>query len=353
LALPDSSPLITTVIPTYRRPKLLRRAIKSVLAQTYPHFQVCIYDNASGDETEAVVREMSAEDPRIRYHRHPENIGGFKNFVYGMERVETPFFSLLSDDDVLLPEFFQKAIDGFGKHPEAMLSGLATIHMDDGGQVWSVSLHDWQEGFYAPPEGLLAMLKYRHPDWTGILFRRDVLHKVGFLDEETNEPADLDFELRIAARWPIVISREPGAILVLHRDSVTSSVRLDSLWPAWQKIIRNLMEDENISLDVRAHARDSLLRFFRRHYFALGGLAFVVNKDWRQAEQAAAILRDSYHRPAQALLLRGLSWVSRKVPPAYWLMSGLNALRKSLRSFKKPLILSRYAGYASLLDLAN
>ena len=33
-------PLITTIIPTYRRPKLLQRAIKSVLNQTYPHFQV-------------------------------------------------------------------------------------------------------------------------------------------------------------------------------------------------------------------------------------------------------------------------------------------------------------------------
>lgn len=46
-----TEPIITAVIPTYRRPRLLRRAIKSVLAQTYPHFQVCVYDNASGDET--------------------------------------------------------------------------------------------------------------------------------------------------------------------------------------------------------------------------------------------------------------------------------------------------------------
>ncbi|MEK7713004.1 MAG: glycosyltransferase, partial [Nitrospirota bacterium] len=35
-------PLITTIIPTYRRPKLLRRAIKSALNQTYPHLQVCV-----------------------------------------------------------------------------------------------------------------------------------------------------------------------------------------------------------------------------------------------------------------------------------------------------------------------
>jgi len=54
-------PLITTIIPTYRRPKLLRRAIKSVLGQTFPHFQVCVYDNASGDETPDVVAEISSK----------------------------------------------------------------------------------------------------------------------------------------------------------------------------------------------------------------------------------------------------------------------------------------------------
>ena len=68
----SSAPLITTIIPTYRRPKLLQRAIRSVLNQTYPHFQVCIYDNASGDDTAAVVAEIAKGDPRVKYHCHPK-----------------------------------------------------------------------------------------------------------------------------------------------------------------------------------------------------------------------------------------------------------------------------------------
>jgi|GEM_PF-4090006 len=100
-----AKPLITTIIPTYRRPKLLRRAISSVLNQTYPHFQVCVYDNASGDETASVVAELSKEDPRVKYHCHAENIGATENFIYGMEHVEIPFFTLLSDDDLIFPNF--------------------------------------------------------------------------------------------------------------------------------------------------------------------------------------------------------------------------------------------------------
>jgi glycosyltransferase involved in cell wall biosynthesis len=97
----ESKPLITTIIPTYRRPKLLRRAIKSVLNQTYPHFQVCVYDNASWDETADVVAEIAKKDARVKYHCHAENIGAIRNFNYGMVHVNTPFFSFLSDDDIL------------------------------------------------------------------------------------------------------------------------------------------------------------------------------------------------------------------------------------------------------------
>jgi glycosyltransferase involved in cell wall biosynthesis len=117
----DDSALITTIMPTYRRPERLKKAIQSVLKQTYPHFQLCIYDNASGDATAEVVAEF-AKDARVKYHCHPENIGSAENFQYGLSHVETPFFSFLSDDDFLLPEFYEETLRGFKKFPEAAFS---------------------------------------------------------------------------------------------------------------------------------------------------------------------------------------------------------------------------------------
>jgi glycosyltransferase involved in cell wall biosynthesis len=49
---------ITTIIPTFMRPQLLGRAIRSVLGQSYPHFEVHVYDNASGDETPQSLRSL-------------------------------------------------------------------------------------------------------------------------------------------------------------------------------------------------------------------------------------------------------------------------------------------------------
>ncbi|MGH9450712.1 MAG: hypothetical protein ACRD11_09230, partial [Terriglobia bacterium] len=74
-----------------------------------------------------MVDELAKEDSRVQYHCHPENIGSLPNFIYGAERVETPFFSFLSDDDLLLPAFYETALAGFEKYPEAFLSATATV----------------------------------------------------------------------------------------------------------------------------------------------------------------------------------------------------------------------------------
>jgi len=220
-----SKPLITTIVPTYRRPKMLGRAIRSVLSQTYPHFQVCVYDNASGDETASVVTEIAKTDARIKYHCHTENIRSEGNFTYEMEHVETPFFSFLSDDDILLPEFYQTAMEGFENFPDA------TIHMTNKGRIACVPLSDWQrDGYYIPPDGLLEMLEKGHPTWAAILFRKKVIEKIGAFDQDLSVAHDLDFELRIAARFPFVVSQKPCAILVLH--PLTYGVLADflSMW---------------------------------------------------------------------------------------------------------------------------
>src|SRR5579863_2991538 len=104
---------ITTIITTRQRPALLKRAINSVLNQTYSNFEVCIYDNASNDETEKIVRAFAERDSRVKYHCHSSNIGLMSNYKYAFGQLRSPLFSLLSDDDFLLPCFYETALKGF------------------------------------------------------------------------------------------------------------------------------------------------------------------------------------------------------------------------------------------------
>ena len=61
------------VLPTYNRAWGLEPALRSVLAQTEPSFEVIVMDDASTDDTAKVAAAFV--DPRVRYHRQPVNAG--------------------------------------------------------------------------------------------------------------------------------------------------------------------------------------------------------------------------------------------------------------------------------------
>jgi GT2 family glycosyltransferase len=324
-----STPLITTIIPTYRRPQLLRRAIGSVLAQSYPYFQIFVYDNASGDETATVVRALAKADPRVKYHCHPENIGGFKNFVYGMERVETPFFSLLSDDDVLLPDMYQVALAGIDGFPEAMISAAPTIQVDEQAQrVLCVPILSWRAGLYTPPAGMLAMLQDRHlPVWTGMLFRREVLEKVGNLDEKVRDTSDLDFQLRIAAHFPIVVSLKPVAIHVIHSGCQHATGTFEERYGGWPRMIRKISTDETIPYHARRQAADVLNEYLKT-YLSRTVLSFIVRGEWENVDKAIDMLQNHYHPTLRCSLLSVLARTCRSIPPVHVLLKGVRAVKR-------------------------
>lgn len=203
--------LITTIIPTYRRPKLLKRAIESALNQTLDRIVVHVYDDASNDETEEVVRECMKKDPRVHYLRHPENIGLLRNYQFGLSQVKTPYFSFLSDDDVMFPWFYEETMKGFEQFPEAALSAGSAIIMSEKGKVIRVPMDLWErEGVFSPPEGLLQMIS-KYPVPSCALFHRKVIDAVA-IDMTNGLTWDCDYFLQIAARYPIYISKRPCGI---------------------------------------------------------------------------------------------------------------------------------------------
>lgn len=242
----NHSPQITTIIPTFRRPVQLKRAILSVLNQTYPHFEVWVYDNASGDETASIVAELAREDSRVKYYCHSKNINAAPNFDYGMQHVKTPFFSFLSDDDVLLPEFYETAMAGFHEFPQAAFSAGAVIDMTEQGRFLAISkTTTLDRELRSPPEGLFNMIT-DYINWTAILFRHEIVSKVGGLDF-TVKPIDFDFVLRAASRFSYVVSKKPCGIFVHHPSSYSGKSGLKMIWPSWPKIIQNLKDLDCIS----------------------------------------------------------------------------------------------------------
>src|SRR5207253_274107 len=114
----------------------------------------------------------------------------------------------------------ETALAGFDSRPSALFSAGSTVEVSADGVVRYVPFGLWaREGAYDPPSGAFAMLDNRHPTWTTILFRREALEQVGYIDLDVGPPSDLDYELRVAARFPIVVSFRPCGAYVHHAES--------------------------------------------------------------------------------------------------------------------------------------
>jgi len=108
-----SRPLFSIIMATYNRANLLRRAIRSVLNQSYQNFELIIVDDASPDNTEEVCRSFA--DPRIVYHKHDHNRGVLAARNKGFDLARGDYTAILDDDDELLPGALETAVDKFGE----------------------------------------------------------------------------------------------------------------------------------------------------------------------------------------------------------------------------------------------
>jgi GT2 family glycosyltransferase len=310
--MPASRPLVTTVIPTYRRPQLLRRAIESALNQTRTDGKVAVYDDASGDETEAVVRELAARDSRVTYHRHETNLGLTGNFRFALEHVETPYFSILSNDDMLLPRLYEAGISALESHPEAAFVATQVIHVDDHERV--IRLHfPWRPGVYAPPDGLLRLIAWGAPAWAGIIFRSSLLTELGNLDPQTDTLIDYDFQIRIAARKPYVVDPTPGAVFFHRRASISGEARLDGTWPGWLRLMQNLANDESVAPKIREEAGAILEQQLISRLYGVGVVS-SRHANFSDARQAADLLSSKYGLESKARRVRMFASTYQRLP---------------------------------------
>jgi glycosyltransferase involved in cell wall biosynthesis len=104
------SPLVSVAVPVWNGEQYLVRALDSILAQTLTDFEVVILDNASTDSTPAIAQGYVARDPRVRYIRHPQNIGSNPNFNAGARATAGRYLKWLAADDAVDPTFLERCV---------------------------------------------------------------------------------------------------------------------------------------------------------------------------------------------------------------------------------------------------
>jgi glycosyltransferase involved in cell wall biosynthesis len=196
-------PKVSVCIPTYNRIELLPFAIESVLRQSYTDFELIICDDGSTDETPQLMGKLT--DRRVRYLRHPQNIGKSNNMRSGFEAATGDYFIKFDDDDRLTPEFLSRTIAILDQ--DSTLDFVGTDHWiidinnqrqetqtEQNSQRWG--RRDLSPG---PVENLLKVVFVQQSFQIGAtLFRRSALLDVGYMRPNLQNCEDNDLFVRLA-----------------------------------------------------------------------------------------------------------------------------------------------------------
>ena len=122
---------LSICIPTYNRALHLRNCLNSIAQsnlQSVFEYEICISDNNSSDDTEAVVR-AAQENLQIKYHKNTYNLGIAKNFLNVVAMAEGEFAWLLGDDDLLMPGAISFLYSLIGDHPSVDFFYVNSYHL--------------------------------------------------------------------------------------------------------------------------------------------------------------------------------------------------------------------------------
>ena len=214
----EKQPLTSVVIPAYNAEPFLERTLRSALRQTYSNLEVIVINDGSTDQTRAITEAVARTDDRVRIITGP-NGGVAKARNIGIAEVHGEFVAFLDADDLWHPTKIELQVAamtrGAGDYqPAAVYTLSRTIDTDDrvigSGKRVVLNGYSFARHLYAKPVG----------NGSAILVRREAAVVTGGFDPTWAARGiggceDLDFELKIAAKYPITAV---GLYLVGYRQ---------------------------------------------------------------------------------------------------------------------------------------
>jgi glycosyltransferase involved in cell wall biosynthesis len=131
----DETPTVSVVIPTRNRPDLLRKALDSVLAQTFVDYEVVVVVDGPDAATEALLKAES--DPRVRFHTSAVAKGGGAARNEAIRWAKGHWIAFLDDDDLWMPRKLEHQLQGLGPVGDDVVSFTRLIaRAPHGSYVW-------------------------------------------------------------------------------------------------------------------------------------------------------------------------------------------------------------------------
>ena len=234
-----STPKISICIPTYNGEKYLQEALDSINQQTYKDFEVVVSDDASTDETLKIIENFknNVGFPVYIYNHEPSGIG--VNWNNSIRHANGEYIKFLFQDDILEPTCLEKMQKVLDSNPKVGLVAskrefIINKEISEATETWLQTYDDLQQHFM-PNSGNFIMTKkhFKRLDFpktpknkigepSVVMFRKSIIDKVGYYNENLKQILDFEFCCRILKKHHIYIIDEALVKFRLHDMQATA-----------------------------------------------------------------------------------------------------------------------------------
>lgn len=299
-------PFFSVVIPTYNRAAFIEATLRTVLEQTYPHYEVIVVDNCSTDNTKEVL-EPFVRASQIKFIKHDQNYERACSRNTGMKAARGDFLTLLDSDDFMYPNNLADAAEYAQTHPEVKCFHNLFEYVDSERKVL--------RRYPMPPldNRLKAIAAGNFMSCIGDFIHREIYRKYEFdTTPRLIGGEDWEFWLRVLADYEVGRIEKINSGVLQHAGRSVNTQDLESMKRGLEHLYLKVSTDPHLS---RVYA--PYLKQIRAN--SLIYLAILANTAAKFAE-ARTYLKDA-RRVDTALLTKSRFW---RVARRAWMKSQPN-----------------------------
>jgi glycosyltransferase involved in cell wall biosynthesis len=294
------SPTVSIVIPTYNRAGWLPVSVGSVIAQTYPDWELILVDDHSTDDTPALARKYAAEDARIRVVLNQRQRGPAGARNHGVDLSRGKFIAFLDSDDEWHDFHLQRMVDYLSRYPDRLdlMTANAVRKRYPDGEVYRRTDLDLtllryerlEDACLFDPEALFEMSLQRSLVITQTMVgTRELFNQIRFDEELPPGPEDRLFHLEVAYhRKNVAHLPECHVTYWAHGDNLTccggtrDPAASIPLFLAYEQLEHKCLQKFQFSPAIRRRVCENLARLC---FWKIGYNGYLRSGDYHMARR--------------------------------------------------------------------
>jgi len=204
--------LISVIVPTFKRPDRLLRALRSVLNQSYPDYEILVVDDDPNENDLAIILD-DLKDDRVKLFKNDRTKGANGARNTGILKSNGDYLAFLDDDDEWLPDYLQSQCSILSSTDDSFGLVHADFYVEEN-NGWEEKHQDFQGAILVE----LITDQFRIGSGSNIFIKKAAIQTAGLWDEEMKRQQDLEFLVRILSNFKACSNPVVGLKIYGHND---------------------------------------------------------------------------------------------------------------------------------------